>query len=318
MKKVSIIIPIYNSENFIERCLESIISQTYSNIEIIIINDGSTDGTERILKEYEKKDKRVKNIFIDNSGVSTARNIGIENATGDMIMFIDSDDYIDENFIETCMKYADEFDIIKGGYVVEKGKRVNKEKLNEEYQCQKLIKDIAIGKFSGCCWGYLIKSESIKEIRFDKSISYMEDTIFILECLIKNNEDIKIVNEVSYYYCNNENSLTKKKGNIDRIRQYFKAIDKIHEIVANYGIKCKSELDYRKIGILEAGLGNCQNIFEIYDKNNIDIYREVNQICCNCKRNFNKYSVFMYIMQNKEKIMLKIYYKARSIIKKIK
>ena len=102
MKKneiVSIIVPAYNAERTINRCIDSILKQSYGNLEIIIINDGSKDSTEEKCMKYIKN-KKIKYIRIKNSGVSNARNIGIENSTGTYIMFVDSDDYIEKNMVE--------------------------------------------------------------------------------------------------------------------------------------------------------------------------------------------------------------------------
>ena len=98
---VSIVIPVYNAENNIKVCLNSIIKQTYKNIEIICINDGSKDSSEKIIKEYKKKDSRIILINKPNSGVSDTRNLGIETSKGEYIMFIDADDYISEDYIES-------------------------------------------------------------------------------------------------------------------------------------------------------------------------------------------------------------------------
>ncbi|MCI8778348.1 MAG: glycosyltransferase family 2 protein [Bacilli bacterium] len=106
MKKnelISIIIPVYNTEDYLDKCLSSIINQTYKNIEIIIIDDGSTDNSKKIIKQYMNKDCRISYYYQNNSGVAIARNSGIDKAQGDYIAFIDSDDYIDLTFIEKCM-----------------------------------------------------------------------------------------------------------------------------------------------------------------------------------------------------------------------
>lgn len=102
--KISIIIPVYNGEKTIERCINSIINNNYENIEIIVINDGSNDRTLEILEKIKKVEKRLKVISQKNSGVSAARNLGIKNSTGDYIYFMDADDYIEENCIKTVMK----------------------------------------------------------------------------------------------------------------------------------------------------------------------------------------------------------------------
>ena len=98
--KVSIIIPIYNSENYLEKCISSAVGQTYGDLEVILVNDGSTDGSENICKTYEANDPRVRLINQKNAGVSAARNTGLDNATGELITFIDSDDHIDNDYVE--------------------------------------------------------------------------------------------------------------------------------------------------------------------------------------------------------------------------
>lgn len=104
--KVSIIVPVYNAEDYLENCINSMLHQTYSDIEIVLINDGSTDSSSKIIDRYAKKDKRLKSIHIKNSGVSTARNIGLQNATGNWIVFVDSDDWIEPNMISFSVNKA--------------------------------------------------------------------------------------------------------------------------------------------------------------------------------------------------------------------
>lgn len=104
MEKVSVIIPIYNAEKRIEKCLDSILNQKYDNIEIICVNDGSTDDTTRILEVYSNNDSRIIVINKENEGVSKARNTGIENATGKYIVFIDADDTIEADMIKRLVE----------------------------------------------------------------------------------------------------------------------------------------------------------------------------------------------------------------------
>ena len=102
--KVSIIVPVYNVEKYIKRCLDSLINQTYKNLEIILIDDGSTDSSGKICDQYKIKDNRFKVIHQKNRGLPSARNTGIDNITGNIVMFIDSDDWIDKDCIEKCIK----------------------------------------------------------------------------------------------------------------------------------------------------------------------------------------------------------------------
>ncbi len=118
---ISIIVPIYNTRRYIDKCVESIVNQTYKNIEIILVDDGSTDGSDKKCDEWKEKDKRIKVIHKENEGASSARNVGIENAKGKYIAFIDSDDYIDLDIIEALYKRLIETnsEISSGGFIVE-------------------------------------------------------------------------------------------------------------------------------------------------------------------------------------------------------
>ncbi len=130
MAKVSVIVPVYNVEKYLEECIESLINQTLTDIEIICINDGSTDNSLKILEELQKKDNRIKIINQKNSGVSSARNNGIENATGEYIGFVDSDDWIDSDYYEKLYNTAKKYnsDIAAGDMYRRNKKRFNYEK----------------------------------------------------------------------------------------------------------------------------------------------------------------------------------------------
>lgn len=128
MAKISIIVPVYNSEKYLHRCLTSAVNQTLENIEIICINDGSTDGSLNILKEFAANDTRIKIITKQNSGVAKARNMGLSIATGIYIGFIDSDDYVDNNYFEELYSYSPEYDVIRGIRVINKENRHGKNK----------------------------------------------------------------------------------------------------------------------------------------------------------------------------------------------
>lgn len=119
MIKVSIIIPVYNTEKYLRKCLDSAINQTLKEIEIICINDGSTDNSLSILKEYANKDNRVVVLDIPNSGVASARNFGIKKAHGRYIGFIDSDDWVDAGYFENLYNQSDGYDLVRGIRVVD-------------------------------------------------------------------------------------------------------------------------------------------------------------------------------------------------------
>ena len=116
--KVSLIVPVYNNEKYIGKCIGSILNQTYKNIELIIINDGSKDNSDNIITNFQKTDERIKYIKQENSGPSQARNIGINIATGKYLMFIDSDDTVDKYYVEYMLKEieSNDYDIVCCGY----------------------------------------------------------------------------------------------------------------------------------------------------------------------------------------------------------
>ena len=206
MDKISIIIPAYNSENYIARCIESVINQSYSNLEIIIINDGSKDKSMSILKKYEKKDSRIILIDQKNKGVALTRNRGIEVASGKYLMFIDNDDYIDLDYIKEMHSAIENSDIVIGGY-----KRVNDNKI----LFKKNIKNIKFGIYENVApWGKLIKREFLirNDIKF-YNYSIGEDIIFNLKLYSSTNK-IVISKSTGYnwYYNSISVSNTSQKS----------------------------------------------------------------------------------------------------------
>lgn len=116
---VSVIVPVYNAEKYLKKCMESILKQTYENIELILINDGSIDKSLDICNQFSKRDRRIRVIDKDNSGVSDTRNLGIMLAKGKYLCFVDSDDYIEENYIEKMILNTDESTLTMCGYFIE-------------------------------------------------------------------------------------------------------------------------------------------------------------------------------------------------------
>ena len=215
-KKVSIIIPVYNSEKFIGKCIDSIIiNQTYKNIEILAFNDGSTDTSLKILNEYQEKYPNIiKVLNQENQGVAKTRNTGIKKATGEYIMFIDNDDYIDSNYIETFVKEAESgnYDIVLGGYrrANTEGKIIKEVRLKTE-EWSKLVVMAP--------WAKIYKKEYIK----DKNIEFLdnnigEDVYFNLQAMFLTDR-IKIIDYVGYNWFYNEKSIsnTVQKNDLNKI-----------------------------------------------------------------------------------------------------
>lgn len=218
MKKVSVVVPVYNAEETLERCLDSLISQSYKNIEIVCVNDGSSDSSLKILNKYRKKDERI--VVIDNDknrGCSYTKNRGIDNATGDFICFVDSDDYIENNMINELVDFQrkNNLDLVKCHYNnYEDGKLKNTILNYPEEKILNTKKDINEFKtklFSGEIPGYLqlllIKRNVLNDKKINEKIAFLEDVTFYLELL---SEKIKvgILNKRLYNYVNNKNGLT--------------------------------------------------------------------------------------------------------------
>lgn len=220
---VSIIVPIYNSEKYLKRCLESIVNQTYKDLELILVNDGSTDSSLNICHEYANKDKRIIVINKENEGVSIARNCGLDKASGEKICFIDSDDYIESNMIEKMIKVFDnnnEIDMVISGYlkcnkkirkisVTEEEKRIEKEDITQ------FVVDSCFKSFINSPFAKLISRKIIKEnnLYFEEGVSMGEDLIFNLEVL-KHIKGLILIPDFLYYYMSDNNmSLTNKPRN---------------------------------------------------------------------------------------------------------
>ena len=211
--KVSIIVPVYNAESFLRRCLDSLVNQTLKEIEIIAIDDGSTDNSYQILLEYAQKDTRIKIISQENAGPSKARNIGLEKAKGDYISFVDSDDWVDENFLEKLYNSAKNNNSdISIATIIRKRKNSQKYRVHyiKEEIYETLEDKINICNIPTCCYVFskLYKRELIKDVEFCVG-RYFEDVLWIPEIVKKANKIVTVSN-TNYYYRVNNNSIVKK------------------------------------------------------------------------------------------------------------
>ena len=235
-KKVSIIIPLYNNEKYIEKCIKSVLNQEYKNIEIIVINDGSTDSSEQIVKNI--KSEKIKLLNQKNSGPSSARNNGIKNATGDWIIFLDSDDSLSKNTISTLIKNAKNNDLVIAGwngiypkhvkyYGPSKNIQLNKKEIEQlgDYllSCgaKKDCEKIEIGSIEGPV-AKLYSAKIIKEnkIMFPENLSYAEDVCFNYNYL-QYCKNIITLNEVVYLASRHSDSLSNRQKNLMSLHEKF-------------------------------------------------------------------------------------------------
>lgn len=208
-KLISIIVPIYNCEKYLEKCLNSIINQTYKKLEIILINDGSIDDSEKICQQFLSKDGRVKYIKQKNMGVSTARNNGIKQATGDFVCFVDSDDYLEQDYINELKKGMIRSELTISEYYINS----NDEETHKSYDINNVIKKEEFLKkivyddfFCGYLWNKMYNLSIIKEnnIAFNPQIKIMEDFLFNIE-YVEYVENIQIIKKPLYHYIENPN-----------------------------------------------------------------------------------------------------------------
>lgn len=188
MEKVSIIIPVYNAEKWLRRCVDSVLSQTYRDIEVILVNDGSKDNSANICDDYASEDNRVKVIHKENAGVSTARNDGINVATGKFIAFIDADDWMEVDFVDTLMLHKG-FPLVMTGYeefgvgVKTKGPFVSEE-VDVACDLPEIWKDTT-KSYWWYIWNKLFRRDIIERyhLRYKEDMIYLEDYCFVMEYL---------------------------------------------------------------------------------------------------------------------------------------
>lgn len=208
--KISIIIPIYNAELYLNRCLSSVCMQTYTNLEIILVNDGSSDDSEEICLDFKKRDKRIKYFYQKNQGVSEARNYGLRMATGDYVTFVDSDDWIDTKAYEIIMSSPNNIDIVFNDAIETDGLTVSHSNtydleagtLNYEDITEKNLEELA-----GAVWRAIYKKEIIKGIYFPMNLPLSEDKVFCLQCLAKADKIYYTKKSVYYRYERNDSAV---------------------------------------------------------------------------------------------------------------
>lgn len=246
---ISVIIPVYNVEKYLKKCIESVIYQSYDNLEIIIIDDGSKDNSGKICDEYANKDKRIIVIHKKNEGVSKARNIGIEMAKGKYVAFIDSDDFIDKDYIKTLYNQCenDESDLSICGTkdinsnedVLRKSKKYKKS-INSEEGMKELLNE----KYYTCVvWAKMYRKELFEDIRFNEDTKIAEDLEIIYKLIGKSKRISVNTFKNLYFYRIREDSATVNEYNRDWKKEIkiseeiLNFVKKEYPQIVNYAIK---------------------------------------------------------------------------------
>lgn len=314
---ISIIVPIYNTANYLNRCVQSICNQTYRNLEILLIDDGSTDSSYELCENWGRIDSRIKIIHKTNGGFSDARNTGLKMATGDYIGFVDSDDWIHTQMFELmynalviikadmaiCMPYYMKENEDKIDYTIYQPDIRN-------YTIDKTLKSIWNLEIQSCVWSFLCKKNLFKNLRFPLNRAY-EDMWITPQLLLKCNPDsfIAIVNEKLYNYIYYKNRTWHKnfyKNSVD----LFNNACQLTNIINDYKPYLNNDFNYYKIIILT----DCyykylrsNTINKSYEKL---IINEFNNISKNLKVTLfikNRYFIKIFLMYSKlMKIAIKI------------
>lgn len=265
---VSIIIPVYNKEKYLNESISSAISQSYKQIEVIIINDGSTDGSEHIIEKWTKNDNRITYVKQENKGVSFARNLGIDLSKGEFIFFLDADDKIDKNAISDLINKTNgnRYDIIVANFIrVYSDKQVKKDSQLEKHYSREQLDDVQIkskmflykGRLLATACNKLYRREFLFEnkIRFCKNV-LAEDRLFNLVCYVHGPE-IFVTNIYSYYY----NIIDESRSRSYSPNQHMYIIE-LYNVLDNYLNKKNYKIDLDELKVV--------NI--IYDIDNIINY----------------------------------------------
>lgn len=232
MCKVSVLIPVYNTEKYLSKCIDSVINQTLKDIEIVIVNDGSKDNSQIIIEQYAKKDSRIKYCVQENSGLGATRNKGIELATGEYIAFLDSDDWVENDYYELMYNQAinTKSDMVISDYTVDSlNSSYIYENKYEQIDKRRYIKDVLMRNVSGFSWNKLYKRELINSnnLKFPlrENFENIEDQYFTLKTLYLSKK-ISFLNKPLIHYIIRDNSIvnTYQKKLIDDGLNFYRQI----------------------------------------------------------------------------------------------
>lgn len=270
MTKVSIIVPVYNVEKYLKKCLDSLVNQTFKDYEIIVVNDGSTDDSENIIMKYQSEySKLIKYIKKQNGGLSDARNKGIKTAEGKYIMFVDSDDYITQDMVEKLYSaiIKEDSDMAICNYIRVNFKGENIKNYNYNFGTTNVFDNPKILLNKPAAWNKIYKKTLFDNMMYDKG-KYYEDIRLTTKLYLKCNK-IAFIDDFCYYYIERANSIMQDK-NIDR---NFEIVDALKSIIDFYKKEAKYDIFKEEI--------------EFIMIDNIIISTFVRIICCS--KSYSKY-----------------------------
>lgn len=312
MTKVSIIVPIYNVEKYLDRCMQSLLNQTLKDIEIIMVDDGSPDNCPKMCDEYAKKDGRIKVIHKQNGGLGYARNSGLDIATGEYVAFVDSDDFVDNKMFETMYKKADKekSDVVYCNHYIYYS---NTGKVTEP--SRPFIKDVTFRgsdvvnevlknmiasspeeqsdrKYYMSVWRGIFKRNIVHDIRFVSEKEFLSEDILYQVNVLRRVSSVTITNERLYYYRENENSLTHKYRK-DRIPKSITLYEHLKGMLVNVNIDNKEVWDERLMKFLYGyfKFSMYSNIKAVSTSDKKQLRKDF-ELCCNYFNDISFYSTY--------------------------
>lgn len=260
-EKISVIVPVYNVEAYLERCVESILQQTYAHFELILINDGSTDSSGQICDHLASQYENIKVYHIENAGVSNARNMGIQLATGSWVTFIDSDDFVTQDYLATLASAAEGLNVgfviaplhhIKNGIVTDLPSYSGKTEL---WSTEETMKELLMTtRTSFFPVAKLFKRDLLADEKFNTNYHLAEDALFLTELLLKTRCSCVFIDKPVYYYDHREGSATTSVN-----RHVFDTIEVYQQIIAQVS-QAFPNLKYELIN------RECWSYITVYDK----------------------------------------------------
>lgn len=300
MEKISVIVPIFNMEEYLERCLNSLVNQTYKNLEIILVNDGSTDKSLEICEKFKKNDSRIKIVNKENGGLSDARNFGLREVSGEYISFIDSDDFIELDMFEYIIEEMNKrnCDIgICGIYIdYENGKNIIKknDKMEILSSTEGIIKLNSFSSFDMAVWNKIYRKEVIDNIYFPKGKN--SEDYFVMVKYFHKAKKIIVLPEAKYHYFQRNNSISRGKklnydfieGSIAQKEYIYKYLPNLKYIadtayafsyIAVYNKSLEFETDIKKENVKKFKNEVRKNIVTILLNKNIKMLKKLQALC---------------------------------------
>ena len=276
---ISVIVPVYNAEKYLHRCVDSILSQSYTDFELLLIDDGSPDNSGTICDEYAAKDNRVRVFHKENAGVSKSRNLGLDNAWGEWIAFVDSDDYVHEDYLRELYNLCDA-DLVVGSYQMVGTDTPISGVIPKETYLRGNLKDALLlygetGNFRGAmCKMYKREIINLNNIRYNEKMSASEDWLFALEYLKYVNKLVTIDCPYYFYEQGISGSLSKHTLNFE---SYFYAMEQFAYSVRNLECALKVEgLEFLFIDVVRVYIR--RQIQYLYHNRTDDLYEKIKKI----------------------------------------